>query len=766
MIELEFNVNKQTLTRTDKEKVVSNSSNIHRCHFKFSSDWNDKEKTATFYKYGVTATVLLDEQNCCFIPSKFLKTSNRMELQVGVFGVNGDSVITSTLVTIPLVGGSDTDGTEVEVEYNLFEQIMQRIDQVKKGEVEPKLIQAAVNEYISEHPFDDVIVSEIADYVTEHIADLKGDKGDTGAQGIQGVQGEKGEKGDKGDNGKSAYQIAVDNGYSGTEEQWLESLKGADGTSYDDTEIKSEINDIWKANGENNLIVEAYNFGGTWRNSQYWSDAQETFNGYAVKHRNASWNGLSKQVYVESEKIYTFSAWVKAENASDIRVYTREPSEDTGITNILDVSAYSVRYSNKIPNNTWCKVMATFECSTSGTIHPSVVNANSGNTYVSRYELVEGIPQGGIYHVEKDGSGDYTSFVDCINDACQYMDSTVYVGAGVYDLLSELGESYVNNASNSNMGIVLKNRVHVICDTNAILEMKYIGSLSNVKEWLSAINTGVFGATLENAHIETDNVRYSIHDDQGSIPYPYINKFINCTLIHTNGMYENCIGGGIGKDANIEIKGCYFKGNTNAVSLVYYHANNKSGETSAKGRLIVSDNYFADNGTFSMLKYGDSTEVSTAYLSNNSFGQSPFVGSGSYAPNDNVAIIDWNNIIRSDESSSGAIEDLAYELSTLAECEDISDNFYTELSEGITLQNASVYKQGNHIFGDCAITGLTANSNNTVMSLIYKPKRISKTFCLSVNGNVAAMDVSTSGNIIIYAPTKASARFHIDYLCN
>lgn len=207
MIELEFNVNKQTLTRTDKEKVVSNSSNIHRCHFKFSSDWNDKEKTATFYKYGVTATVLLDEQNCCFIPSKFLKTSNRMELQVGVFGVNGDSVITSTLVTIPLVGGSDTDGTEVEVEYNLFEQIMQRIDQVKKGEVEPELIQAAVNEYISEHPFDDVIVSNIADYVTEHIDDLKGDKGDNGT------------------NGKSAYQIAVDNGYSGTETEWIDSLK-------------------------------------------------------------------------------------------------------------------------------------------------------------------------------------------------------------------------------------------------------------------------------------------------------------------------------------------------------------------------------------------------------------------------------------------------------------------------------------------------------------------------------------------------------------
>jgi len=29
--------------------------------------------------------------------------------------------------------------------------------------------------------------------------------------------------------GKSAYEIAVDNGYSGTEAEWLESLKGKDG---------------------------------------------------------------------------------------------------------------------------------------------------------------------------------------------------------------------------------------------------------------------------------------------------------------------------------------------------------------------------------------------------------------------------------------------------------------------------------------------------------------------------------------------------------
>ena len=41
-----------------------------------------------------------------------------------------------------------------------------------------------------------------------------------------------------GKDGKSAYQIALDNGFVGTEEEWLESLKGTD---YDDTAIVDDI---------------------------------------------------------------------------------------------------------------------------------------------------------------------------------------------------------------------------------------------------------------------------------------------------------------------------------------------------------------------------------------------------------------------------------------------------------------------------------------------------------------------------------------------
>ena len=61
---------------------------------------------------------------------------------------------------------------------------------------------------------------------------IQGPKGNPGEQGIQGPKGNPGEQGiqgPKGDPGKSAYQVAVDNGYSGSESDWLTSLKGEKG---------------------------------------------------------------------------------------------------------------------------------------------------------------------------------------------------------------------------------------------------------------------------------------------------------------------------------------------------------------------------------------------------------------------------------------------------------------------------------------------------------------------------------------------------------
>ena len=52
----------------------------------------------------------------------------------------------------------------------------------------------------------------------------QGPQGEQGPQGPLGVPGERGPKGDTGNDGKSAYQLAVEGGYTGTEEEFKEEL--------------------------------------------------------------------------------------------------------------------------------------------------------------------------------------------------------------------------------------------------------------------------------------------------------------------------------------------------------------------------------------------------------------------------------------------------------------------------------------------------------------------------------------------------------------
>lgn len=56
-----------------------------------------------------------------------------------------------------------------------------------------------------------------------------GARGAAGRDGIDGKDGIDGIDGVDGKDGDSAYQIAIDNGFLGTEAEWLASLKGADG---------------------------------------------------------------------------------------------------------------------------------------------------------------------------------------------------------------------------------------------------------------------------------------------------------------------------------------------------------------------------------------------------------------------------------------------------------------------------------------------------------------------------------------------------------
>lgn len=65
-----------------------------------------------------------------------------------------------------------------------------------------------------------------------------GEKGEQGPQGPQGIQGEQGPQGLQ---GLSAYQVAVNNGFSGSESEWIKSLKGADGKVPDISPVSTEL---------------------------------------------------------------------------------------------------------------------------------------------------------------------------------------------------------------------------------------------------------------------------------------------------------------------------------------------------------------------------------------------------------------------------------------------------------------------------------------------------------------------------------------------
>ena len=75
-------------------------------------------------------------------------------------------------------------------------------------------------------------------------------KGEQGPQGIQGDKGVKGDRGEQGDKGLSAYQVAIANGFVGTEEEWLQSLV-PDTTDIELAEAQRQAKELERIEAEN-----------------------------------------------------------------------------------------------------------------------------------------------------------------------------------------------------------------------------------------------------------------------------------------------------------------------------------------------------------------------------------------------------------------------------------------------------------------------------------------------------------------------------------
>ena len=215
--------------------------------FLFSPDWEQMDKTAQFAQGEKTYNVHLGTDNVChcLLPAE-LQTGC---VSVSVFGYAADGSVRAT--TVPLGIGIKRSGfrgdgeTPIPPTPDLYAQLLDAIDKKIASLHDGK------DGVDGKSAYEIAVDNGYPGTEQAWLASLKGDKGDTGEPGAAGEKGEPGEKGDTGAagkdgrdgtdgaagrdgvNGASAYEIAVQHGYSGSETAWLESLHGADGAKGD-----------------------------------------------------------------------------------------------------------------------------------------------------------------------------------------------------------------------------------------------------------------------------------------------------------------------------------------------------------------------------------------------------------------------------------------------------------------------------------------------------------------------------------------------------
>lgn len=150
MAQIEIILEKQLLTIQNREVISSGDVNYDSCKFEFDEAWEDYIKTAVFYQdkqklyYAV-----LDTENRCYIPAMALAKASPM--YIGVFGVHGNKIITSTMDSIAIVEGA-VSGTEIDIDPSetVFASIVAYYQVILDAVAEQNCLLERVNETLAE----------------------------------------------------------------------------------------------------------------------------------------------------------------------------------------------------------------------------------------------------------------------------------------------------------------------------------------------------------------------------------------------------------------------------------------------------------------------------------------------------------------------------------------------------------------------------------------------------------------------------------------
>ena len=255
---MKFLVKQQKIEALEREVIASDQIAFVSVKFVFDGAWKTLHKVVQFTQCEETYNLVLGiEGTTCLLPSELHPGAVKMSL----FGYDAESDTTLRATTVPVTlhirpSGFVADGdTPIPPTPDLYTQLLKKLDEKAAGLQNGK---DGFSPKVKAEQMKSGVVITIVDADGETSATLhngaNGEKGTDGKsayqiaveQGYQGsesdwlssLKGDKGEKGNTGAkgnpgqdgaDGKSAYAIAVEHGYEDSEEKWLLSLKGEKG---------------------------------------------------------------------------------------------------------------------------------------------------------------------------------------------------------------------------------------------------------------------------------------------------------------------------------------------------------------------------------------------------------------------------------------------------------------------------------------------------------------------------------------------------------
>ena len=213
---MKFLVKQQKIEALEREVIASDQIAFVSVKFVFDGAWKTLHKVVQFTQCEETYNLMLGiDGTTCLLPSELHPGAVKMSL----FGYDAESDTTLRATTVPVTlhirpSGFVADGdTPIPPTLDLYTQLLKKLDEKAAGLQNGK------------DGFSPKVKAEQMEFgVVITIVDADGE---TSATLHHGANGEKGT------DGKSAYQIAVEQGYQGSESDWLSSLKGNKGEKGD-----------------------------------------------------------------------------------------------------------------------------------------------------------------------------------------------------------------------------------------------------------------------------------------------------------------------------------------------------------------------------------------------------------------------------------------------------------------------------------------------------------------------------------------------------